>query len=116
MEAVIVWQWVAQEATRGWINVGGSVCVAIHFHSLGRGSQHMVQVAVTRRIGGWVRVGVGVTVCHCAGASLEEWGRDPASRCMSSSTVFPRGLSCLCPRVSLATVLLASSWPCVSNT
>lgn len=115
-EAVLLWEWVAQEAPRGWVTVGGCVCVAVHVHSLGRGCQHMVQVAVMGKIGEWVQGGVNGTVCHCGGAPLGEWGRDLASSGMSSATVFWCGLSCLCPRVSLTSRLWASSWPSVSNT
>lgn len=56
----------------------------------------------------WHRVSV-------VGASLGEWVCDLASRCMRPATLFQRGLSCLCPRVSLASALPASPWPCVEH-
>lgn len=63
------------------------------------------RVAAKGRIGGWMREGVDGAVCHSAGASPGEWGCDLASRCVRSAAEFQCGRSCLCPRVSLASVL-----------
>lgn len=64
-EAAMLWERVAREGPRQWVEGVLCVCVAVHVHSLGRGCQHVVRVAVKGRIGGWVPVGVHGTVCHC---------------------------------------------------
>lgn len=47
----------------------GAVCVTVHIHSLGRGCQHMVQVAVTGRTGEWVREEVSMALCVIVGGA-----------------------------------------------
>lgn len=55
------------------------MCVAVHVHNSGMDARD--------RTSGWVRAGVGSTMCHCEGALMGEWGRELAHRALESPHV-----------------------------
>ena len=104
----MLWEWAAREGLRQW--VGGAVCVAVRVHSLGRGCQHVIRVAVKGRIGGWV-LWASTAQCVIVWGPPWESGGVIWQAGAGVLQLFQRGLSCLSPHEGLAWALPASPWP-----